>query len=125
MSSLVREEEGAGSADPRVLIVPPRCELLPDCTFAVPDSWQLDPQWYRRNDMQDIVEHNFGVQLAKAQMIESAAGACLLLGAWVRRCVPVIHEQFAWVVCTHVTLRRRRARNAFRPPIVCVGAASL
>ena len=76
ISSLVREEEGAGPNDPLVLIVPPGCKLLRDNSFDLPASWDLDPDWYRRNDMQDIIEHNVGIQLAKAQMIGSAAGTC-------------------------------------------------
>jgi hypothetical protein len=74
VSNLVREEEGAGPGEPRVLIVPVKCTVNDDHTFEVPSSWELDHEWGFRNDIQDIVEHNVGVQLAKAEMIESSGG---------------------------------------------------
>jgi hypothetical protein len=85
VSNLVREEEGAGPAEPRVLIVPVKCKVNEDHTFDMPPSWELDPEWGFRNDIQDIVEHNVGVQLAKSEMIESSSGT-LGVGSYVLVC---------------------------------------
>ena len=59
---------------PPVLLVPPQVDVNDDFSFDVPITWENERKWRRRNDMQDIEEHNIGVQLSKTQLVQNAAG---------------------------------------------------
>ncbi|MDR3739097.1 MAG: hypothetical protein P4L40_08750 [Terracidiphilus sp.] len=75
ISTLIRWEKGSSHLDPHIMLVPHGVTVNEDYTIEVPPAWELDPAWRHRNDMQDIREHNVGVQLSKSKLVKSAAGA--------------------------------------------------
>ena len=41
----------------------------------LPHGWEIMDQWQHRNDVEKIIEHNLGINLAASRMIESSKGA--------------------------------------------------
>ena len=59
-----------------MLIVPPGVDVNPDdFSFSIPVDWDKNEAWKYRNDIQDIEEHNVGIQLSKSQLVQNVSGA--------------------------------------------------